>query len=162
VAPYDRALDAASASGVLYDGFDRVVSVAGTLITPAFERALHAELSRLQRDEIASALGLGPEPEGGTALILFLDARRPGWEDLDRRTPTFRVEIVTGQGRLPATFERRLDDDDATLRHLFPWTHDFGHLYRLRVSAALRETDGLRLRVSGAPGSLEVRFPSGT
>ncbi|MDF1565728.1 MAG: hypothetical protein P1V51_22020 [Deltaproteobacteria bacterium] len=158
VQPYDGELEAASRSAMLYSGFDRVMTVSITLMTPAYQGALDAELERLARAEVRESLGLEAPPAEGLDLVLFLDGRDPAWEDLEDRSSTFRVELLEGERATPATLVRRLDEEDPTLRHLFPQVGDFGRLYRLRAAGVSSSAGELSVRIAGAPGDLVVGF----
>lgn len=159
-ADYADALEAHSMRAWSSIGFDQQVSVAATIQTEAFVAARRAEQARLL--SLPPGQVFAPESslldgESGVAVVIFIEALRPGWERLDRSETDWRFFLVVDGVRYEPDVVRGLDGRDTTLVHLFPYMTRFGRPWLLVFPV---DDPGNRpaLIMTGAPAQLRLEF----
>lgn len=155
--------------GEIYKGFDSVLFATATLQTPAFREA------RLQRQAIFKALPLEEVParlaqeqaQAGDTHEFFLGVHVYDYhyDDFDRPSSIWNVELVTPTGAVHPVSVERLGRADMEMRAYYPATGVFWVGYRVRFPTLLADgklvippgTERVVLRLASSLGRVEMR-----
>lgn len=159
---YDPVLARYTRNVRVYDGVERILIATGVVETNEFLKARFLEDARIhdRKPEEAPPLeSIYRETHDGTTVVLFFDATLPDWEDLDKPDTIWRVTLEVGGHVLEPVAVKALEEEDVTLRHLFPFTNPWGTLYLLTFPVSRDELHGdVQLRIAGVPARVSLDY----
>ena len=166
---YREVLQRFTDGGEIYKGFDTVLFATATLQTPVFREA------RLRRQAMFKALPLEDVParlaqevaQAGDTHEFFLGVHVYDYhyDDFDRPTSIWNVELLTPTGGVHPVSVERLGRADMEMRAYYPATGVFWVGYRVRFPALLADgklvlspgTEFVSLRLASTLGKVEMR-----
>jgi len=162
-AAYAKALSAHTRAARSYTNLVQRALVVATLETPDFLEARFSEDARihdLPEAERAARLEAFRKQNPGITAVIFLDASRPSWQDLSAKDSIWRVALEVSGKSYDAASVEKLDERNATLRHLFPYASRYGRLYLVRFPEGAEKAVGetSTLVVAGAPARVRLKF----
>lgn len=167
---YEKVLARFSGRDEIYKGFDTVMFATATLQTETFRQA------RLHRRALFKAEPLDRVPEllaqelaaatGTHELFLGVYVYDYHYDDFDRATSVWNMELITPAGAVRPLSVERLGKADMEMRAYYPYTGVFWVGYRLRFPALFTNgalviptgADWVALRLASSLGKAELRM----
>jgi len=157
---YNEALRANTRVVEVNRGVGRVFEATFTRFTPALRAAIEAEATRVHGAGSGGMPSLSqPWAEAEVRGVLFFDAADPALEDLARRPSTWRLALLLPSGPASISEVRRLELDDPSVQHFFPFVRPFGAAYALVAPVGPEALDGpIALEIAGPPAQAKISF----
>ncbi len=169
---YETQLTRWTSSAQIYHSLDSIMTVHGTLVSPAFREALgnqYVEIFGIDPGRVDSDLELIATSVGrGHEFFIFADTNDRSWNNLDARDSVWRLGPWGAEDQLgvPPLSIHRFRGRGPNLRAFFPYLNEFGRSYlvifpieQANGQPVLDPQEGsLTLRMSSAFGSAAMNW----